>query len=99
MLGGPAKSGQSETALQRVGAHRSPTRPRPFAHANSIRWRCGALAVPRRGSWRYRGARHRSLGHDNVWYWVAVGGRLGRDGVGARTLSSDLARCGGLNRT
>jgi hypothetical protein len=83
MLGGAAKSEQSATALQCLGAPGSPARPRSFVDANPIRWRCKALAVPRRSSWRYRGARHRGRAHDNVWYRVAAGGRLGCDGVGA----------------
>lgn len=40
------------------------------------------------------------IGHDNVWYRVAAGGRLGREGVGARTRTRVRLACrGGLNRT
>ena len=85
MLGGPAKSEQSANAPQCLGAPRSSTRRGPFVDANPIRGRPQIMAGPRPGSWRYRGARHRSLGHDNVWYRVAAGGRLGRQGVGAPT--------------
>ena len=85
MLGGLATSEQSANAPQCLGAPQSSTRRGPFVDANPIRGRPQTMAGPRRGSWRYRGARHRSLGHDNVWYRVAAGGRLGREGVGART--------------
>lgn len=99
MLGGPAKSERSANALHCLGAPQS-TRPRPFVDANPLLRRYQTLAGPRRSLWRYRGARHLSLGHDNVWYRVAAGGRLGREGVGARTRTRVRPACrGGLNRT